>query len=155
MGHLILFKKKYHFSIVEWYVNKKVASFLISVSWFPNKKQQVEVSQGVILTTGIYLYSVLNLPYLECLSLKKKRQLLSVSNLTSTKHFRWRWRRLDNFLQLTLCRRNITSSTFSPWCIKFGLNSSLNGSPQADSPPANQSKAQNHVSVITFDQYSH
>ena len=155
MGHLILFKKKYLFSIVEWYVNKKVASFLISVSWFPNKKQQVEVSQGVILTTGTYLYLVLNLPYLECLSLKKKRQLLSVSNLTSTKHFRWRWRRLDNFLQLALCRRNITSSTFSPWCIKFGLNSSLNGSPQADSPPANQSKAQNHVSVKTFYQYSH
>ena len=72
MGHLILFKKKYLFSIVEWYVNKRVASFLISISWFPNKKQQVEVSQGVILTTGIYLYSVLNLPYLECLSLKKK-----------------------------------------------------------------------------------
>ena len=112
MGHLILFKKKYLFSIVEWYVNKKVASFLISVSRFPDKKQQVEVSQGVILTTGTYLYSVLNLPYLECLSLKKKRQLLSVSNLTSTKHFRWRWRRLDNFLQLALCRRNITSSTF-------------------------------------------
>ena len=112
MGHLILFKKKYLFSIVEWYVNKKVASFLISVSRFPDKKQQVEVSQGVILTTGTYLYLVLNLPYLECLSLKKKRQLLSVSNLTSTKHFRWRWRRLDNFLQLALCRRNITSSTF-------------------------------------------
>ena len=88
MGHLILFKKKYLFSIVEWYVNKKVASFLISVSRFPDKKQQVEVSQGVILTTGTYLYLVLNLPYLECLSLKKKRQLLSVSNLTSTKHFR-------------------------------------------------------------------
>ena len=75
MGHLILFKKKYLFSIVEWYVNKKVASFLISVSWFPNKKQQVEVSQGVILTTGIYLCSVLNLPYLECLSLKKKKTI--------------------------------------------------------------------------------
>ena len=154
MGLLICFNK-HLFSIVEWYVNKKVASFLISVSRFPDKKQQVEVSQGVILTTGTYLYSVLSLPYLECLSLKKKRQLLSVSNLTSTKHFRWRWRRLDNSLQLALCRRNITSSTFSPWCIKFGLNSSLNGSPQADSPPANQSKAQNHVSVITFDQYSH
>ena len=154
MGFLIFLKKRTFFSIVEWYVYKKVASFLISVSRFPDKKQQVEVPQGVILTTGTYLYSVLNLPYLECLSLKKKRQLLSVSNLTSTKHFRWRWRRLDNFLQLALCRRNITSSTFSPWCIRFGLNSSLNGSPQADSPPANQSKAQNHVSVITFDQYS-
>ena len=75
MGHLILFKKKYLFSIVEWYVNKKVASFLISVSRFPDKKQQVEVSQGVILTTGTYLYLVLNLPYLECLSLKKKKTI--------------------------------------------------------------------------------
>ena len=87
MGLLIFFNK-HLFSIVEWYVNKKVASFLISVSRFPDKKQQVEVPQGVILTTGTYLYSVLNLPYLECLSLEKKRQLLSVSNFISMKHFR-------------------------------------------------------------------